>query len=440
MASHSPLQNRTAAQDHIAAVLEGDGLVAYSFSRHVGKRGFVEAAAQPDAPDHFRPEDAWHDSLSCLAFPGKAPNTMLKSSACFSAAIWTSCLLAASAQAPPPPAVIPLSDAHVRIVGRYDGRAADHPRLAYPGSGLVFHMQGTSAQLAVASDSDKSALTIVLDHGAPGLQLLTPGNNTVSIAMPVDAGPHTVEVIKRTETWQGILTLNGLTLAPDSVLLDPPPAPAHKLMFIGDSVSCGAGIDNNATCKPDPQLPANNVYESYGLLLGRRLDAEVQLVCYGGRGLERDYRGLALADSVLNAPDFLPLAIASDKPEGRVAWDAARFQPNAVFISLGTNDFNLQKTKPLDEEKWIGEYVAFLRKVRKDYPHAIIFVTEGAIVTDPLLREMVQRAAVQCNDPRVQYTPSAHYPGNGCDGHPTRIQHQHMADDLEPLFRRNLGW
>ena len=85
-------------------------------------------------------------------------------------------------------------------------------------------------------------------------------------------------------------------------------------MFIGDSVTCGGGVDNNAQCKPDPEHPANNVYDSYGMLLGRRMDAQIQLVCYGGRGLERDYRGLGISDGVLNAPQFLDLAVVTDEP------------------------------------------------------------------------------------------------------------------------------
>lgn len=347
--------------------------------------------------------------------------------------------LLASAQPESSP-VIPMNDPHVRLLGRSDDRDPAHPRLAYPATGLEFRFRGTSAQLQLTADSATSALTIVVDHGAPTLRLLTGGDNNVTIAAPIDDGPHTVQVYKRTETWQGILTLNALTLSPGGVLLDPAPAPVRKLMFIGDSVTCGVGIDNNPQCTHNPQLPDINAYESYGMLLGRRLDADTQLVCYGGRGIERDYRGLGIHDDVVNAPDFLPLAIPSDKPEGRVAWNAARFQPDAIFISLGTNDFNLEKTKPLDENKWVGEYIAFLRDVRSKYPHALIFVTEGAIVTDPLLRRMVQRAATESLDSRVLYTPSQHYPGNGCNGHPTGIQHQHMADDFEPVFRRALNW
>ena len=338
------------------------------------------------------------------------------------------------------PQVLPLNDPHLRLIGRYDDRTPDHPRLAYPGTGLEFRCMCTSAQLQVNADTGNSALTIVVDREAPQLKLLAAGENTVEIAMPIDNGPHTIEVYKRTETWQGIVRLDGLALSAGGTLLDLPPVPVRKLMFVGDSVTCGVGIDNNAQCTHDPALPDINPYESYGMLLGRRLDADTQLVCYGGRGIERDYRGLGIADDVVNAPDFLTLAIPSDKPEGRVPWDANRFQPDAIFISLGTNDMNLEKTKPLDENKWVGEYVTFLREVRAAYPDAIVFVTEGAIVTDPLLARMVQRAAAESLDSRVIYTKSQHYPGNGCNGHPTHIQHRHMADDFEPVLRRTLHW
>jgi lysophospholipase L1-like esterase len=335
---------------------------------------------------------------------------------------------------------VPINDPHLRLFGRTDDRDLAHPRLAHPGTGLEFRFEGTSAQLQLTADTPTSALTIVVDRIAPTLHLLTKGENTVNIAAPIDDGPHTVQIYKRTETWQGTLTLNGVTLSPGGTLLDLAPQPTRKLMFLGDSVTCGVGIENNAQCTHDPQLPDINPYESYGMLLGRRLDADTQLVCYGGRGLERDYRGLTIADNVLNGPQFLSLSIPADKTESRASWDSTRFQPDAILISLGTNDFNLEATKPLHESKWVGEYVAFLHQVRTAYPRALVFVTQGAIVTNPLLSQMIQRAAAQSLDSRVIYTPSQHYPGNGCNGHPTGIQHRHMADDFEPVLRRILNW
>jgi lysophospholipase L1-like esterase len=351
--------------------------------------------------------------------------------------------LAAAAQDQPAPIAqgqnLP-NDDRIQLIGRIDDRNPLKPRMAYPGTEIRLRLHGASLRLIISSDSDKSALTIVVDHGAPQLQLLHSGSNELTLSAVPGEGDHTFEIIKRTETWQGILTFEAIILPEGAAILQPPARPVRKLMLVGDSVTCGAGVNNNATCKPDPESPANDVYNSYGLLLGRRFDAETQLVCYGGRGLVRDYRGLGIADNVVNAPQFLTLSIASDAPEGRVAWDAPRFQPDAIVFSLGTNDFNLQKTKPLDEPRWIDAYVALLHSARVLYPKAKFLVTEGAIVTDPLLRSMLQRAVAQSAGPLVSYVPSQHYPGNGCDGHPTAAQHLQMTDDFEPILRSQLGW
>jgi lysophospholipase L1-like esterase len=328
----------------------------------------------------------------------------------------------------------------LQIVGRYDGRDASHPRFGFPGGGVIFRFKGTAASLDVSIDSDKGALSVVVDHGAPAMHLLKKGDNIVVLASQLDDAAHTVEVYKRTETVQGVLTIHSIRLGEGGSLLDPPGLPVRRLMFVGDSVTCGAGVNNNAVCKPDPLSPANDAYNAYGLVLGRRLDAQSHLVCYGGRGLERDYRGLGAEKGVLNAPQFIDLAVATDAPASRAAWDASRWQPDAIVVSLGTNDFNLQKTLPLNPKKWVDEYVAFVRTLRKEYPRASILLTEGAMVTDPLLRQMVQDTVARMHTNRVRYLAATHYPGNGCNGHPTRAQHLRIADDMEPELRRVLGW
>ncbi|HEY0794333.1 MAG TPA: SGNH/GDSL hydrolase family protein [Acidisarcina sp.] len=330
-------------------------------------------------------------------------------------------------------------DSRVAKVGRYDDRTPAQPRFGYPGAGVIVRFTGTALTLNVKSDSAQSALNVVVDHGASQLRLLSKGDNAVSIATGLASGLHIAEIIKRTETWQGVLILSSLTID-GGTLLDPPVLPRRKLMFIGDSVTCGAGVDNNATCMPDPALPASNGYEAFGMVLGRRLDAQVQLVCYGGRGLERDYRGLGIADGVPNAPEFFQLSIPADDPASRAPWEAARFVPDGILISLGTNDFNLQQKKPLNGTEWVARYVAFVKMLRGLYPGAKMWLTEGTIVTDPLLRQYVQAAVAAVGDPNVRFVHSEHYPGNGCNGHPTRAQHLAVADGLEPVLREGLGW
>jgi lysophospholipase L1-like esterase len=347
---------------------------------------------------------------------------------------------AQTAAATPARTIVALDDARLELVGQIDAGNPKRPRLGYPGTGLLLRFQGASLWIDLICDSDRAALTVVIDHGAPTLVLLQKGEQTVSLASGMDAGAHTVEVYKRTETWQGIVKLLDVEFPADGALLTPPPLPARGLMFVGDSVTCGAGVENNATCTSDPKHPANDAYHGFAMELGRRLDAQTHLVCYGGRGVVRDYRGLGIADNVPNAPQFIDLAIASDETASRAPWDYHRWAPDGIFVSLGTNDFSQQKTKPLNGDAFVAEYARLLKTLRAHYPQAMIFVTEGAIVTDPLLRKYVQDAVAATQDARTVWVQATHYPGNGCDGHPTRAQNQKMIDDIEPVLRKALDW
>jgi hypothetical protein len=75
-------------------------------------------------------------------------------------------------------------------------------------------------------------------------------------------------------------------------LADPLPLPQRNLLFIGDPVTCVAGIDNWPVCPTEPNRHSNG-YDAYGMVLGRHLDAQAALVGYGGRGIVRDYLATA---------------------------------------------------------------------------------------------------------------------------------------------------
>jgi lysophospholipase L1-like esterase len=335
---------------------------------------------------------------------------------------------------------VDVDDARVALLGQIDTANPKRPRLGYPGTGLTPRLQGDSLALLLSSTADTSALTVVIDHGAPTLKTLHKGEQSLVLVSGLETGPHLVEVYKRTEMWQGVVTLMGIEPPEGSSLLARPLLPARKLLFVGDSVTCGAGVDNNSTCTEDPSHVISDAYHSYGMELGRRLDAQTHLVCHGGRGLDRDYRGLGVADNVLNAPQFLNLSIPSDEVANRAPWDYGRWTPDGIVVSLGTNDFHLQQSKPLDEESFVADYVRFLGTLRSPYPQATILATKGAIVTDPLLRRYVQEAVARTQNARILWAKAEHDPGNGCNAHPIAHQHMQMADDLEPMLRSALGW
>jgi hypothetical protein len=337
--------------------------------------------------------------------------------------------------------LIPPSDARVAVMGRVDATDPARVRIGYPGVTLRLRFDGPSLTMRVATANPNSHIAVIVDGGEPRVVRLVQGESEVALAEGLATGEHTVDVVHRTETWVGVVTVLGFRLAPDARLLAPLPWPRRRMLFIGDSVTCAEGVDR-APGHVKGRSSAWNPYLSYGMLLARTFDAQCQLVCYGGRGLTRDWRGHS---DVLSAPQFFDLALPDE--QNPPAWDHAAYVPDVVVASLGTNDFNLGIGEFPGREEWVGAYVRFVRSIRARYPEAHVFLTEGAIVNDSAdraqrstLRAYLAETAVRLADTRVHVIESQRYPGDDADAHPTGAQHAAMARDLAPVIRAAVGW
>jgi quercetin dioxygenase-like cupin family protein/lysophospholipase L1-like esterase len=338
--------------------------------------------------------------------------------------------------------LVPANDPRVAVMGRVDRREPGRVRFGYPGVTLRVRFEGASLAMRASAETPNSYLNVSVDGGPPRVVHLGKGDSEVALAENLAAGAHQVDVVHRTETWMSVVSVSSFLLAPGGRLLDPEPWPVRRLLFVGDSVTCGERIDR----QPGETEPfaSSNGFESYGMRLARALGAQAHLVCYGGRGLVRDWRGRT---DVLTGPQLFELAVADET--GGPAWDHASCVPDAVVVSLGTNDFSLALGALPEREAFVSAYVTFLKAIRGRYPDAHVFLTEGAIVDDEsaperapktTLREYLAETARRTADARVHVLPSSHHPGDASNAHPTGEQHAAMARELEPPIREALGW
>jgi hypothetical protein len=344
--------------------------------------------------------------------------------------------------------LVDAGDPRIAIMGRVDRSDPQRWRIGYPGVTLRLLVDGPALAMRASCTTGNCRLGVTVEGGARQEIRLTQGEQSRSVFSGSSRGPHTVEIASLTEAWQGIVGIRKFE-TPHGRLLPAPSWPERRLLFIGDSVTCGEAIDRGPDCaiKRDPAGGADGQL-SYGLLIARALSAQAQLVCYGGRGLIRDWRGRR---DVPHAPQFFDLAVVDELPRLHpgARWDHAGYRPDVVVVSLGTNDFNLALGAFPDREEFVSAYVAFVRSIRAHFPAAAIILTEGAIVSDDndqrrpqktTLREDLDETVRRLQDPRVTVFPSTHYPGDACNAHPTREQHAAMAWDLEPAIRRAAGW
>jgi hypothetical protein len=179
-----------------------------------------------------------------------------------------------------------------------------------------------------------------------------------------------------------------------------------------------------------------NPRQSYGMVAARALGAQVQLVCYGGRGLVRSWNDRT---DEFQLPAFYDLAIAdAARP---LKWNQRDYEAGLIVVAIGTNDF-----APGIPERtaYVDAYTTFLRRLLRDHPHARITLTEGAMLEGgekTALIGYIREAMARVGDGRVHLlAPMAHQTGDAINDHPTTAQHAAMADELLPQLRRITGW
>lgn len=326
--------------------------------------------------------------------------------------------------------VIPASDPHVARMGRTALEADGGVRFSYPGVSFYLGFEGTRLNAVAQASGDQTYLDVIVDGAARKLRLAA-GRQTVTLADGLAPGRHTVEIVNRSETWQGNAAL--LSFDTDGTWQAAPTLPARKLLLLGDSVTCGASIDRVAGEKSGASWA--NPRASYGMLMATQLNAQVQLVCYGGRGLIRTWEGKT---DELNLADYYGMALPTQPTS--VPWNQNDYRPDAILVAIGTNDMTVGIP---DREQYVRAYVSLVRTLLQDHPQAQIMLTEGGILRDEkqaALRDYIAETVRRVGDQRVHAIASTGYPGDAVDGHPTKEQNVSIVNDLLPQVRVVMHW
>lgn len=353
----------------------------------------------------------------------KTSHGRLTGCAALLAALWGHAPLVAAAS-------MTAADPHIARMGRSDINADGAVRFGYPGVSFFLNFEGTRLSVEAEASGANSYLDVIVDGVARKVRLAA-GRQTLVLLDHAVAGKHAVEIVNRSETWHGTAAL--LRFDTDGKWNPAPVLPGRKMLMLGDSVTCGEAIDRVAGAKKEPAWW--DARSSYGMLMARSLHAQVQLVCYGGRGLIRTWENKT---NEMNLPDYYRLAIPDrNKP---VQWDQRDYRPDVILSAIGNNDFNPGIP---DREGYVGTYVRFVQTLLRDHPQAQIVLTEGGLMTGEkrvALVEYIAETVKRVGDKRVHAIASKPYPGDADDGHPTREQTVDIANDLLPQVRAIMGW
>lgn len=282
-----------------------------------------------------------------------------------------------------------------------------------------------------------NAFAVSVGKGETILRVFVDGEEATTLAKPrpgkyridgLPAGDHVVRVAVATESQAGPDRFDGILLPPDAVPL-PLPRRERRIEFIGDSHTVGYGnLSTTRQCTPDEVWSRTDNTRAYGPLVAAHYDADYRVHAISGRGVVRNYDGFA-GDTLPQAyPYVLFDHSVRDKDDG--------WQPQAIVIALGTNDFS---TALHAGERWASRdalhadyeatFAGFVRSLRARHPQAriVLWATNGA---EGEVQAEVQKVVARLQDAYVSYLPVDGLAMDGCDWHPSEADHRRIADAL----------
>ena len=295
----------------------------------------------------------------------------------------------------------------------------------FEGKELVLHYEDTGADYVnIWVDKEPCAEADVF--------VKLEGSGKVKLANFKKKGMHSVTIQKRTEGECGCLSFLGFET--DGVLLQARPWKERVIEIIGDSYTCGYGVESPSRDAP-PLFKEENCNKSYSGILGRYFDADVVRIAHSGRGIVRNYGD---GDPEKTMPvRYKGTFDEAEGPEWKVS-----YTPDIVVIYLGTNDFSVRKQPSLG--MWCTAYKRLLDEVRENYGAEVPILCVASNI-DPMMSTYVEEAAEAYGDPKVFWTgiyKGAHNITSELGGawHPNYAGMRKVAALMAPYISTLTGW
>lgn len=334
---------------------------------------------------------------------------------------------------------IPANDNKFRYVGRFDGSIPGEVRFDWSGFYIQFNFTGSECALRM-SDTNHNYYNVFVDD-RPAKTIDVKSDTTIIVASGLSGEVHKIQVFKRTEGSQGIATFKGIEVSSTGMLLPWKDIPDRKIEFIGNSITCGYGVEGkrpNEHWKPQTE----NNYLSYGPIMARAFGADYHITAHSGQGVVRNY-GYKEKVSPQAMPDRFNRVF--DEKEEPV-WDFSKWKPDLVVINLGTNDFS---TQPFPDRKDFEEgYEKLIDKVFSAYGELPVFCVVGPMTDEPCysyVKEVVDHFRTTYQKKNVYFVGIPTYlmiydKDLGSGTHPNYSGQQKMAAHVLTVISSVTGW
>lgn len=227
-----------------------------------------------------------------------------------------------------------------------------------------------------------------------------------------------------------------LSFSADGKLTATKPCSERRIEFVGDSITCGFGIEGRSVCD-NFRTSTENPLINYASLTANELGAEYQLTSWTAIGV---YSNSVKDERVTEPDDAWTMPVIYDYTDKAVdgmlgnepeKWDFSRFAPQLIVVNLGTNDKDFTRGIPERTAAFENCYREFIAHIREKNPQAHIICALGAMGRE--LLPQVENAVKSLADERITslgFDVQREEDGIGSEWHPSAVTHRKMADKL----------
>jgi hypothetical protein len=296
----------------------------------------------------------------------------------------------------------------------------------WPGIALAARFEGDAVHIAL--DDPENRFRVLVD-GVAVAEITRLGAATVAL-QGLGPGAHDLRLERLSEagTPRRIVSIS---VPPSGRPLPAPALPRHRIDVYGDSDTVGFGLTRaDRRCVADDVFLSTDTTLAYPALLARRYGASAAVMAQSGIGLIRGYAGSPPPEQNLLKLHGRTL------PSSPIPANAGN--PWLIMVEVGGNDF----AEPLQAgEMWADEnalsaafttaFGGFLRGLARDAsgtPIAVLAVPDAGKVVRPEIVAVAERLIAEGAPVRLVLVDGLDY--RGCGWHPSRADHERIADVL----------
>lgn len=325
-------------------------------------------------------------------------------------------------------------DAHVKVNGRALYR--DNTRyLGFSCSSIEFCFKGRYAEAELipepveSADGENSYFSVTVNSKEVYKGILT--EKKVFTLVDNDVSEELcVKITKLSEGCFGAIGIGYIKTVSESEIV-PAPKSDKMIEFIGDSLTCGYGVEASGATEHFSTSTENGL-KAYAALTAEQLGADYSIVGMNGIGVVSRYtpHGKKNTDGFL-MPDLYQYTDGFRSDE---IWESD-YLPNICVIALGANDNSYTGVDPERKKEFSDGYIKFIGQVRKTNPNAYIICVSGIQRSNlaDTISASVDSYKLQTGDENIsffRFISQKDSEGYGSDYHPSAVSQKRFSEEL----------